>query len=334
MKSKHVRLVIEIVAWFIFIVFPDILYSSFQPVFSMGTLRPVFKGILITHSYLIGFYYFNCYYAIPKFLFAKKYPAYALVMLSCLLVIILFLQTDRNYNPLAGEPFRHYNLIFIFSVFIRFFMIFLLSLGVVSYDRLKQTEEEKLKAELSYLKAQINPHFLFNTLNSIYALTVKKSDAAPESVTKLSAIMRYVISESAQEFVPLDKEMNYVSSYIELEKLRITPKVSLSYGFPGDTAGKQIAPLIFIPFIENAFKYGVSTSGDSVIVISMALCGGELKLHVKNTKSANRPPSRQNTRLGIETTRKRLKLLYPAKHTLIINDLEKEFIVDLTLQLS
>jgi LytS/YehU family sensor histidine kinase len=211
-------------------------------------------------------------------------------------------------------------------------MIVLLSLGVASYNRLKETEEEKLKAELSYLKAQINPHFLFNTLNSVYALTVQKSDSAPEAITKLSAIMRYSITDAAQDFVSLEKELNYVNAYVELEKLRLTNKVNLNYTVKGSTAGKQIAPLIFIPFIENAFKYGVSTQENSVIDITITIDNNNLAVIVKNTKMRTDPKNKLG--LGIENTKKRLSLIYPGKHKLEIQDSEKEHSVNLNLNLN
>jgi hypothetical protein len=318
----------------IFILFPAFIYSTIQPLVAEGYLNPAFKGIIITHTSLIAFYYFNYYYALPKFYFTKQFSKYVPLVLLWFLLITTFLLTDPNYNPLSSAHLPYATLIFISSVFIRFLMVFLLSIGISGYSRLKQAEQEKLKTELSYLKAQINPHFLFNTLNSIYALTVKKSDAAPEAVTKLSSIMRYVITDAADDLVSLEKEMNYVSAYIELEKLRLTNKVDLNYTVSGQMTGKQIAPLIFIPFIENAFKYGVSTSENSNISISVELQNNDLSLNVRNTKIVSRPPSKENTRLGIETTRKRLNIIYPGKHTLTINETEKEFMVILKMDLA
>jgi LytS/YehU family sensor histidine kinase len=333
MKSRKRQILIELIAWMIFIVFPTFIFSTIQPLFEKGAVNPALEGIVITHLLLIAYYYFNTYYAIPKFYFPQKKPAYALITITCLITLVLLLQIDKNFNPLEAAQLKMGKLIFIFSIVLRFIMIFLLSLGISTYNRLKQAEQEKLKTELSYLKAQINPHFLFNTLNSIYALSVKKSDATPESITKLSSIMRYVITEATEDYVSIQKEMDYVSAYIELEKLRLTSKVDLQFSVSGPTENNKIAPLIFIPFIENAFKYGVSTSENSKIEISINLKENSLTLNCFNTKPASRQTKKDNTGLGIENSKKRLNLIYPSKHQLSIIETEKEFRVNLVLTL-
>jgi sensor histidine kinase YesM len=260
MKSRYIRITIEILVWTGFIIFPLILFPTIQPYVDKGIINPATTGIIITHSLLFVFYYFNYYYALPHFYFTRKYKVYFPLVLSCLLLLILIMLSNKEFNPLPSPPFKYARVAFMVSIILRFLMMLLLSLGFASYNRLRQAEEEKLKSELSYLKAQINPHFLFNTLNSIYALAVKKSDSTPESITKLASIMRYVITDAAQETVALEKEINYVSAYIELEKLRLTSKVKLNYILKGNFVGKQISPMIFIPLIENTFKHGVSTS--------------------------------------------------------------------------
>lgn len=127
---------------------------------------------------------------------------------------------------------------------------FFLSLLLRINKQLKESEEEKLKAEVSYLKAQINPHFLFNTLNSLYALTIEKSDYAPDAVIKLSNMMRYVVTESTNDFVSLEREISYISDFIDMQRLRISDENKLEYIIKGDTKGRKIAPLVIIPFIE------------------------------------------------------------------------------------
>jgi len=331
MKSKYIRRIIEVVAWSLFLGFPLFIFPSLKPFFGPEGTIPAVYGILLTHSILIVFYYFNYYYALPKFYFTKKYKIYFPLVISILIAIILLLQLHPDLNPLHYATIQFAKTIFIFSIVVRFLMVFLLSLGFSAYSRLRQAEEEKLKTELSFLKAQINPHFLFNTLNSIYALAVKKSDSTPESVTKLAAIMRYVITDAAHDFVLLEKEINYVSSYIELEKLRLTQKVRLTYSVTGDPAGKQIAPLIFIPLIENAFKHGVSTVEDSTINIKIEIRDNTLHLKIDNTKV--RLDKKNNNGLGIENVKKRLNLLYGGKHELKITENEKDFSVNLVVHL-
>jgi LytS/YehU family sensor histidine kinase len=210
-------------------------------------------------------------------------------------------------------------------------MVMFISVALTSYSRLRKAQEENLRTELAYLRAQINPHFLFNTLNSIYALTVKKSDAAPESVTRLSSIMRYVISNAAADTVELEKEIDYLRSYIELEQLRLTPKTTLHYSFPTQTAGRMVAPLVFLPLIENVFKYGVSTTETSFIEINMSLNGNDLLLSTRNSRPAKEAV--QSSGLGVANVKKRLALLYPARHSIAIEETEKEFSVTLSLSL-
>jgi LytS/YehU family sensor histidine kinase len=187
-------------------------------------------------------------------------------------------------------------------------------------------------SELSFLKAQINPHFLFNTLNSIYSLAIQRSDATPDAVVKLSGMMRYVLQDAQYETVSLQSEVNYIKDYIELQKLRLDKSVKLIFTQEGDLTGKKIAPLILISFIENAFKYGVNSEEDSEIVIRIK-SEKEFSLFVKNNKVRSYSSDEPNTGLGIKNTRKRLELLYPGLHTLEISDNEKEFSVNLVIRL-
>lgn len=331
MKSNRVRVFVELVAWTGLFFFPIVLFPGFWPKFVNGSFNPLFLGLAITNLMLISFYYLNSYLFIPRYYYTKKYLTYVGSLLLSLALIITILLSREDFNPLSSPPFRYATAAFAASIAIRFIMLFLLSLGISSYSRLKQIEREKIQAELSYLKAQINPHFLFNTLNSIYALTVKKSEKAPESVTRLSSIMRYVIADSAHELVPLEKEIAYLTNYVQLEQLRITDKVSLGYRVSGELTGMQIAPLIFLPYIENAFKHGVSTKEHSFIDISIEVKGTELMLLVKNNKVRVRTVSNG---LGMENARMRLRLLYAGRHELRIEDREKEFSVSLKMQLA
>ncbi|HWK03962.1 MAG TPA: sensor histidine kinase [Puia sp.] len=230
-------------------------------------------------------------------------------------------------------------------------------------DRWKQTEKEVLQTELAYLKAQINPHFLFNSLNGIYALALEKSDQAPEAIVKLSDMMRYVLNETGKEWVSLEKEIAYIRNYIALQQTRFGDSIQLDFQviihpdftgspasglipasvpattptrdhlplFPGDP---QIAPLILIPFIENTFKHGVNAEENSDIHIRIELKENELHLLVINNKvTVNHPPG-SHSGLGIDNTKRRLLLLYPGTHILDIHDNSYDFQVSLTLKLT
>lgn len=215
--------------------------------------------------------------------------------------------------------------------FFLFFAVFFFSLLLRIALQWRQAQKEKSDAELSYLKAQINPHFLFNTLNSIYSLAIDKSDNTAPAVAKLSGMMRYVISDATKEFVPLEKEIAYIKSYIELQRVRFGESIHLFFEISGNPAGKQIAPLILIPFIENAFKYGVNAEEDSMIRIHIFIEENKLNMEVQNNKVNVQMAHEDKTGTGIANTQSRLRLLYPARHLLKIADNEKEFSVSLTL---
>ncbi|MEN9336389.1 MAG: hypothetical protein RLZZ500_1376 [Bacteroidota bacterium] len=198
-------------------------------------------------------------------------------------------------------------------------------------QRFSELKNEKLSAEVSYLKAQINPHFLFNTLNSLYALTLQKSDEASKAVLKLSGIMRYVVVESSKSFVSLSKEINYIQDYIELQKLRLDSSVNLNVSFEGDFNNRQIAPLVLIPFIENAFKYGINPDQSSFISIRISCAEAELFMEVENSIVDAQIAEEFKTEQGIDNTLKRLEIVYPKKHQVRVSETETVYHVELKL---
>jgi sensor histidine kinase YesM len=135
--------------------------------------------------------------------------------------------------------------------------------------RARDIENEHLRTELSFLHMQINPHFLFNSLNTIYGMSLKKSDNAPKAVLKLSQLLRYMIEETGHNTVPLEQEVTYLNNFIELQKMRSGPSLSVTFDVEGDINGANIAPMLLLPFVENAFKYGLNNSLDSPIQISL-----------------------------------------------------------------
>ncbi len=201
------------------------------------------------------------------------------------------------------------------------------------YDRLKQAERERLSAQIASFKSQINPHFLFNTLNNIYATAIDTSPKAANMVDKLSGMMRYTMKDTQQDFVPLEDEINYIDNYIELQKMRLDRSVNLEYSSLENVPTLQIAPMLLIPFIENAFKYGVNSEQKSHIRIRLTMNKTEFQLLVVNNKVSVQQDITERTGLGINNTWNRLNLIYPSKHLLVINDTEKEFSVSLHINL-
>lgn len=223
------------------------------------------------------------------------------------------------------------------SLFI-FIMILALSAATKTIQQWKLTEQratqaeaDKASAELSFLKAQINPHFLFNTLNNIYTLAVMKDDNAPDSIMKLSNIMRYVTDDANEDFVSLQSEVDCINDYIELQRLRLGEKTAIDIDISGNIGLKKIAPLILMTFIENVFKYGVSKHERSAIVIKIQATETEIAFFCENRIFQDVNESNR-TGIGLKNTRKRLEHLYAGRHSLTITSQNNFYTVNLTLQ--
>ncbi|MBK9269971.1 MAG: sensor histidine kinase [Saprospiraceae bacterium] len=196
----------------------------------------------------------------------------------------------------------------------------------VPLDWIKIQKEKKelitknVQTELQFLKNQINPHFLFNTLNNLYALTLKKSDYAPEVVLKLSDMMRYMLYECNEKWVSLSKEIQYIKNYVELERIRLSKQADITVETEGEPEGIYVAPLLFIPFIENSFKHGLKTSLDGAYIKAKFIIRSEtVEFIVRNSKSQMMPGFAKKHKvggIGLTNVRKRLELLYPDLHQL------------------
>jgi len=185
-------------------------------------------------------------------------------------------------------------------------------------------------SELALLRSQINPHFLFNTLNNLYSLVYKKSDEAPGVVMKLSEIMRYMLYDAAADRVPLDKEIEYLDSYIHLQQIRLNTDKFIDYKVIGLKEGKSIPPMLLIPFVENAFKHGKKNVAAPGIIISLELHAKSLDFEVKNyfyTKDTSHKDPHQG--IGLQNIKRRLELLYPGKHDLQITSTDGLYKVNL-----
>jgi LytS/YehU family sensor histidine kinase len=218
-----------------------------------------------------------------------------------------------------------------------FIIVMGLSVAIATVQKWQLTEQmvtraeaEKAHAELSFLKAQINPHFLFNTLNNIYALSVTNSEHTSESIMKLSNIMRYVTDEVTEDFVLLQNEIDCINDYIDLQRLRLGKKTALDFEVSGEIDNQKIPPLILMTFIENVFKYGVSKHQPSVINICLRVNGNQMLFICKNTIFEKRPATERKG-IGIANNRQRLQHIYPNKHRLDINSTDGNFIVELEI---
>jgi len=195
--------------------------------------------------------------------------------------------------------------------------------------------EEKLTLELKYLKSQVNPHFLFNTLNNLYSIALKNNDnETAKGITKLSHMMRFMLDDINENLIPLEKEITYLTSYLELQKLRFSEQddVRINFEVKGDITGIKVPSFIFIVFIENAFKYGIDYKKYSFVDIKFEISDNNLRFNIKN--SIHKTGDLQNPGIGLKNIRGRLDLLYPGKYTLEIASENDIFNLDLSIRLS
>lgn len=321
MKHIYTKIASHIIAWGLFLSLPFLFTTPVK-----ADKFPVF--IIIPWLFIILFYYANYYLLIPKLLLKKKIIKYILVVCACLFSFILIpeLIFHFNYKITPKPPIKAMETVGRLGFIVIFLLTFIISSGIslineffTIQNKKQQVEIEKSKAELAFLQSQVNPHFLFNTLYSIYQLTVSKSDKAPVALIKLSDIMRYVLTESQCNYIPLHMEIAHINKYIDLQKLRISEKTRVNFTVIGNLAEKLIAPLLLIPFVENAFKYGVSSHEETTIHINLSTTATSFEFSVTNNKFQSLENHEKNN-IGLDNVRNRLQLLYPESHKLLIYD--------------
>lgn len=282
---------------------------------------------------LVGLYYVNSWYFVPKLLLKNKIGAYALVICLTILIMSLLIHSLESWLHLPEKmsavfprmPPRPRSRIDGFLIMTSF-LVAGISTSVTlvqQWQRDKQLrnelEQQRVTAELSFLKAQINPHFFFNTLNNIYALSFTNEDQSRDALLKLSRMMRYLLYETQHDRALLSKELSFVKDYIELMKMRLHKNTSVVFTGPAAVKDIYIAPMLLLPFIENAFKHGVSAVQETEIGIYIELTGNLLTLNVKNQifTSASQNESLAGG-IGLSNTARRLDLLYPNRHELLV----------------
>jgi len=349
-KNRSLKVLFNLSMWIIF----TLLFHYVSGVSKgSGNYYRLGKTIVI----LASVFYLNYYVFIPRFLSKRKFKQYALAIFGTLIVIFVinyftetfFAPPDHRLPPefMSGKGPGHPEFIPERHFFINFGILVLSTISFAvstsirgtsewfkNENQLKEIENQKLMAELSYLKAQINPHFFFNTLNGIYALARQKSDKTPDVILKLSVIMRYIIYEANASKVLLTRELKHIDNYIELQKLRLTETVQVRYEVHGNPMNIMIEPLLFCVFVENAFKHGIDYSQKNTISVILDILEKELRLTVSNPiVPGKKIHDRSDSGIGLENIRKRLELLYPGKHELKIAEMEQNYIVELTLKM-
>lgn len=323
----------------------------------------VFYNYVIVASINFLLFYLVAFYIIPRI--AIKQKKWWLAILICIVLIFLFcyfkfrlerFRTDSITQAMMSKRptsaavsnrifsvsffsynFRIYaqtNIFTTFSIVVIAFAYRLLLAFFMQQRISKELENQKLKAELSFLKMQINPHFLFNALNNIYSLTViEKSKKAGDSILKLSEMMRYVLYEKEDEEskVSLDTEIKQLNNYIDLERLRHSADLNMQFSVEGDTMGKRIAPLLLFPLLENSFKHGILSDPQKPLVVDLKVDGQQLIFTIHNFK--NNYQKDKVGGIGLHNVRKRLELLYNKNYSFNTREDEQEFFVELKLPL-
>ncbi|MBC5775375.1 histidine kinase [Pontibacter sp. KCTC 32443] len=332
--------------WVCYVVFFGLLYGSY-----IDDYYNAFMVELVELPFKMALVYFNMYYLMPKFLLTRRYLeffVYLLLLTGAIAGLMQYVLLPLLIHPLICPTtctqdnltlYRFVKNIVNINYLVAISATIVLLRNWYQHQQSARTlSQDKLEAELKFLKGQIHPHFLFNTLNSLYSLTLKKSDNAPEMVLKLSGLMDYMLYDANAAKVPLEKELNYIRNYIDLERIRYGNRVDISFTEAGTILGKTIAPMMLLPFVENAFKHGVSTETENAWVrIDIKVQDRNLSLRVENCKCGekqDRSDREMASGIGLKNVRRRLELLYKDAYSLEIEDEPDVYAVHLELDLS
>jgi two-component system LytT family sensor kinase len=336
-NKKALTVLLHVSCWLLLFGLPFLLRSS--PPDRIPAQRPeVFRYLFIVKLVIwVGVFYLNAYFIVPKIIYQRKLWTYVSILLGIwgLLVlsdaIVFQLMTGRSPSLLNS-----------FSFFILFPFLFILTSSTafrmvsdrLKEDRLKKEKEtENLKTELSLLRSQVSPHFMFNIMNNMVALARKKSDMLEPSLIKLSALLRYMLYET-DEKVPLKKEIEYLQSYIDLQRQRFGSTVHITTRMQQVDQNYEIEPMLLIPFVENAFKHGTGMIDDAEIDIELKTEKNMLSFSVRNRFNENSGEIKdRSSGIGLSNVQRRLELLYGDKHSLLVARQENWFIVSLQIVL-
>lgn len=330
--AKFIRLepLLHLFLWGMVLLYPYIKYIKREGGYAMSFAHEINALFLkMSISYFLYFWFF------PRLNQRRYYP---LALLALVFNTLLYEYTDRFFHPADTHFWQHFatNLLTHASFGVIFFTLFSVKNIYRQQLSLDALQQEKNQAEMSALKAQINPHFLFNTLNTIYANALKKEENTPELILKLSDGFRYLFHEGQQERVSLQRELQHLKDYIQLQEERLADKVDVHFSTEVIDSTKQIAPLLLIPFVENAFKYTSLLKGKNhQINIAITATKTEFSFQCMNpfdTSGQHELDSGWATSgVGITNVKRRLDLLYPQKHELEIMEEGNRYSVKLTI---
>jgi len=338
MKTRYLSIIFQACFWFLIIFLQLVMATNFLS-FRMALVFAGFNMILA-----MVMFYGNSLWIFPRYFEKRRYGWYILInfLLIGFLSHMFFIADDHiisNFRtaalPAHLPPFFPYFRIFSLLIFIFFISLVFSLIRKTTEQELdrKQLSKEKSDTEIRLLKAQINPHFIFNSLNNIYSLSYSKSDEAPEAVLKLSEMLRYVYYDCNRDEVTLGAEIEYIRNYMAFQQMKSPQEQDIELLTEGIDESYRIAPMLFIPFVENAFKYSkIEDQKDAWVKMKMSTEKGKLCFRIRNThpENGNTPGSG----MGMVNVRNRLGLTYPGKHSLDINDKDGVFEVHMKISQS
>jgi len=337
--KKWVIVLLHVAAWTFFFSLPYLLRSpeNERPSKPAHSSDHGFYFSWIMNFSWAALFYFNAYFLIPKYIYKKKYWQFAVAHLITFASLLLevYLLFNVFFNPV------HYDTRTVFFNLLIYLFIFALGTAYqlikdkVNSDKLAQEKQnEMLKTELSLLRSQVSPHFMFNVLNNMVSLARKQSDLLEPSLIKLSSLMRYMLYEADEEKVSIEKEMDYLQSYIDLQQQRFGKKVQVKVHMHSMDDHYQLEPMLLIPFVENAFKHGTGMIEDAQIDIDLEAEKNVLQFTVSNKYNPASVEIKDKTSgIGLANVKRRLNLLYGKNHSLMISTNNNWFVVALKINL-
>ena len=340
-KNRNIKVFSHILVWLVLFSIPYILsYGQEQDI------NRIIAHFWIPLMFYAIIFYLNYFVLIDRFLFTKKTLLFIVINLIMIALFILIKEQieDRLFVDLikkrssvngSGPPFK----MIIYVQMLSYMAPLLFSIAIKTTQRWVKTEAEhkeaanfKLQSELQHLHYQLQPHFFFNSLNNIYAMVDVSPEQAKTSIHSLSKLMRYMLYETNMELVPLSKEIEFIKKFIDLMKLRVSDKTEVNYNLPSEETGINIAPLLFISLIENAFKHGVSASKASQININMTCNDKTVLFTIENDNLPKKTEDKSGSGIGIQNLEKRLKLLYPNRYKFNSKVENDRFLVTLEIE--
>ena len=335
---------LQVLFWIIHLFFEINRRAYFHHIHDSSDLSQISYFLSIAEVLFYAFVInFNIFVLIPKLFYKKHYFLYALSTIFLVFggaIILGRLEVLYEINSINNAPeylkfLKRGVIVFkAFPLLILLFLTTIYTFGKNRDNKQKRLLQEKAETELKLLKNQINPHFLFNALNSVYTLSYIKSELTPQMILKLSEMLRYVLYECSSDKVTLEKEIIYLNNYLTFQKLKQENEKNIKIDFDNIDDTKLIAPMLFIPFIENSFKYSnIQNSDKAFIEIKISTEQNKLKFSIQNNISEIVSSSEEQSGIGLENVKRRLDLIYPDKYKLFINSSDDIYKIDLTVEL-